>query len=313
MSCVCGLGVFAADGVPAKAKIPVILDTDIGDDMDDTWALVMLLKSPEFDIKLITTTDGKAEYRTKLIAKILTIAGRTDVPIGMGAGGRERSGGQGAWVKDYDLKSYAGKIHDDGVQAMIDEIKASSQPITLISIGPSTTIAEALKRSPEIASKAIFVGMQGCVRKGDGKGNVWPEHNVKANIPAAQKALLAPWKQMVITPLDTCGSVRLTGDQFKILRDSTDVLIKALMENYRIWAHKKTVEDLTESSVLFDTVAIYLAYPGTKDLVTMEELKISITNEGRMRVDSAGAKMLVATEWKDLKGYRDMLVKILSK
>jgi len=45
MSCVCGLGVFAANGVPAKAKIPVILDTDIGGDIDDTWALVMLLKT----------------------------------------------------------------------------------------------------------------------------------------------------------------------------------------------------------------------------------------------------------------------------
>ena len=40
----------------AVAKTPVILDTDIGGDIDDTWALVMLLKSPELDPKLITTT-----------------------------------------------------------------------------------------------------------------------------------------------------------------------------------------------------------------------------------------------------------------
>ena len=81
----------AAGGRALAAEIiPVILDTDIGDDIDDTWALTMLLKSPLLDLKLVTTTRGKAEYRGKLVAKILTAAGRTDVPVGLGEGGRLR-------------------------------------------------------------------------------------------------------------------------------------------------------------------------------------------------------------------------------
>ncbi len=36
--------------------IPVILDTDIGADIDDTWALAILLRSSELDLKLVTTT-----------------------------------------------------------------------------------------------------------------------------------------------------------------------------------------------------------------------------------------------------------------
>jgi inosine-uridine nucleoside N-ribohydrolase len=301
---------FAADSLPDK--VSVILDTDIGDDIDDTWALAMLLKSPELDVKLITTTFGKTEYRAKLVAKILTIAGRSDIPVGMGAGGSKGSGGQEAWVKDYDLKNYAGKIHEDGVQAMINEINTSSQPITLISIGPSTTVAEALKRHPEIAPKAVFVGMQGSVRKGYNGGVVCSEWNVKADISAAQKALLAPWKQTIITPLDTCGLIRLKGDRFKTLRDSKDVLVKTLMENYRIWAKKATVDELKESSILFDTVAIYLAYPGSKSLLTMEELSIGVTKEGITNIDPAGMKMSVATEWKDLGEYENLLIKRLT-
>ena len=70
---------------PVAAKTPVILDTDIGDDIDDTWALAMLLRSPELDPKLITTTYGKAEYRAKLIAKFLSTVGRTDIAVGLGA------------------------------------------------------------------------------------------------------------------------------------------------------------------------------------------------------------------------------------
>src|SRR5437763_1117808 len=86
--------------------VPVIFDTDIGDDIDDTWALAMILKSPELDLKLVTTTCGKAEYRGKLVARLLEIAKRTDVPIGLGAGGKAGDGAQQPWVKEYQLDKY---------------------------------------------------------------------------------------------------------------------------------------------------------------------------------------------------------------
>ena len=316
----CPAAGFAADAAPgaksnpaaaapaAERAIPVILDTDIGDDIDDTWALVMLLKSPRLELKLGTTTFGKAEYRAKIIAKILTIAKRGDVPIGLGAGGRSGTGGQQPWVKDYALAGYPGKVHEDGVQALIDTINASPQPVTVISIGPSSTVAAALERQGSIAAKAVFVGMQGSVRKGYSGGKVSPEWNVVANVAAAKKVLSAPWRQTVITPLDTCGLVSLAGERFQTLCRSDDELVKALLENYRIWAKK---DKLAASSILFDTVAIYLAYPGAKPLLEIEELPIAVTAKGITAIDPAGAKMSVATQWKDLDGYRDLLLKTL--
>ena len=75
----------ASNPKPAKvAGIPVIFDTDIGDDIDDTWALGFLLRSPELDVKLVVGDDGKSEYRAKLLAKFLETAGRTDIPVGIG-------------------------------------------------------------------------------------------------------------------------------------------------------------------------------------------------------------------------------------
>lgn len=299
----------AVDAFAQNAKkTPVVFDTDIGDDIDDTWALAMLLKSPQLDLKLVTTTYGKADYRAKIIARILTIAKRTDVPIGLGAGGRAGEGGQQPWVKDYDLKTYAGMIHEDGVQALIDTLTKSRQPITVISVGPSTTVAAALDRQPGIASKAIFAGMQGSVRKGYEGGKVCAEYNVKEDALAGQKALLAPWKRTLITPLDTCGLVKLSGKRFQALCDSNDDLVKALLTNYRIWAKKEAV---TESSILFDTVAVYLAYPGPKPLVQLEKLNINVNSEGFTLIDPKGAKMSVATDWKDLDAYADLLVKVL--
>jgi len=46
--------------------VPVIFDTDIGSDIDDTWALAFLLRCPELDVGLLTTDRGRPAYRAKL-------------------------------------------------------------------------------------------------------------------------------------------------------------------------------------------------------------------------------------------------------
>ncbi len=306
---------LAAEAKPAAAPappIPVIFDTDIGDDIDDTWALTFLLKSPQFEVKLVTTTCGKAEYRAKIIAKLLTAAGRTDIPIGLGAGGRDGVGGQQPWVRDYKLADYPGRVHQDGVGAVIETISASPQPVTVISVGPLHTMAAVLDRAPQIAAKAMFVGMHGSVRKGYNGGAVSPEYNVAVNPSASRKVLSAPWRRITITPLDTCGLVTLSGPRFETLKRSRDRGVQTLLENYRIWAKKASVDQLQASSVLFDTVAIYLASPGAKPLLTLETLPIAVTNDGFTRIDPQGTPMTVATAWKNLDGYRDLLVGTLA-
>jgi len=292
---------------PAKKK-SIILDTDIGDDIDDTWALAMLLKIPQLDLKLVTTTCGKNVYRASLVAKLLTAAGRTDVPIGLGAGGSDGTGAQQPWLKGFDLASYKGKVHKDSVQAMIDAIRAAPTPLTIVSIGPSHTVAAALARDPSIAAKARFVGMQGSVRKGYDGGKPSPEWNVKAAVPEAQQVFSAPWHEIIITPLDTCGLIQLSGKRFQKLAASNDPLVKAVIESYRIWAKDPKID---HSTILFDTVAVYLALPGPKPLVKMEELRIKVGDDGMTLIDPAGAKMSVATEWKDMEAYKDLLVKTL--
>jgi inosine-uridine nucleoside N-ribohydrolase len=304
------LAAAPARAADAPRRIPVILDTDIGDDIDDTWALVMLLKCPEVDVKLVVGDLHKSTYRAKLIAKLLQAAGRTDIPVGVGCGSKDGSGGQAKWVEGYDLASYPGKVHEDGVQAIIDTIMNSPQPVTLLCIGPVPNIQEALKREPKIATKARFVGMHGSVRKGyGGKKDIDAEYNVKANAKACQAAFTAPW-DMTITPLDTCGLVHLRGEKYAKVRDSKDPLVEALIANYRFWCGDKPERADSASSTLFDTVAVYLVF--ADDLCTMETLPIIVDDKGFTRIDEAAGKpMRVATAWKDLGAYEDLLVKIL--
>jgi len=305
----------AAKAKPAVKKIPVILDTDIGDDIDDTWALGLILKSPEIDLKLVVGDQGKVEYRAKLLAKFLQNAGRTDVAVGKGLDVNAKGdGGQAAWVADYNLKSYPGKVHEDGVQAMIDLIMKSPEPVTLLALGPVPNLKVALEREPKIANKVRVVGMYGSVRKGyENKPQPDPEYNVKCDVKACQAVFNAPW-EMVITPLDTCGLIRLKGDKYAKVSASKDPIAATIIQNYRIWlkANNKgqDVPPEKESSVLFDTVAVYLVM--TQSLCKMEDLKIRVNDEGFTVEDPQGKKMSVATEWKNLAAYEDYLVERLT-
>jgi inosine-uridine nucleoside N-ribohydrolase len=297
-------------GYPTPPKsIPVIFATDIGDDIDDTWALGFLLRCPELHLKLAVTEFGKPQYRAKLLARFLQVCGRTDVAIGVGPDAKpDGVGPQAAWVKDYDLGSYSGTIHADGVQAIIDTILKSATPVTVICVGPMPNVAAALIREPLIAQRARFVGMDGSLRVGYG-GSKKPdaEWNVKADVEAARKGLSADW-DITITPLDTCGLVSLDGDRYRRLLSSKDVLASAIIENYRIWNpnSKYPGKPETSSTTLFDTVAVYLAF--SRELCRMEWLGVRVTDDGFTVIDDQARKMEVATAWKNLDAYKDFLV-----
>lgn len=298
----------------APRPIPVIYDSDIGDDIDDTWALGLLLKSPELDVKLVVGDYGKPEYRAKIFAKMLEAAGRADIPVGLGLPlNPEATGPQANWVKDYDLNAYPGRIVKDGVQAMIDVIMQSEDPVTVIAVGPLPNIAEALRREPRIAQRAKFVGMHGSVRRGyGGSKEISAEWNVRADPEACRTALSAPW-DITITPLDTCGLVNLSGKRYAGVRDSRDPVARAIIANYRIWTAARNEKDKaaeTRSSTLFDTVAVYLAF--THELCKMERLSIRVDDKGFTRLDDQARQMLVATDWKSLDGFRDFLVERLA-
>jgi inosine-uridine nucleoside N-ribohydrolase len=295
-------------------RIPVILDTDIGDDIDDTWALGLLLQSPELDLKLVVGDYGKSEYRGRLLAKFLQQAGHGDVPVGLGLDIAPRGDGpQAGWITNFTLGDYRGRVYKDGVQAMIDTILASKVPITLLAIGPMPNLAAALEREPKIAQRARFVGMDGSVRVGyGGSKKVDAEWNVKADIKAAQRVFSAPW-EMVITPLDTCGLVDLSGDRYRRLRESANPIAVAVIENYRVWSLSQDAKSKaadSHSSTLFDTVAIYLAI--THELCLMEQLGLRVNDEGVTVIDDRAKRISVASSWKSLDGYRDWIVERLT-
>ena len=183
----------------SPGPVPVILDTDIGGDIDDTWALLMLLGSPQLDLKLIVTAVDDTEAKTRLVAKLLEKVGRTDIPIGTGVKTSDRKMNQAKWLGDYDLSNYPGTVIEDGVQATIDLLKTAPVPITLLVIGPQTNIKEVLRREPSIAAKARVVAMAGSIEIGyRGKKRRAAEYNVARDVEAARAVFAAPWEITIV-------------------------------------------------------------------------------------------------------------------
>src|SRR6266403_2718366 len=77
--------VVACVTVSAQATIPIILDTDIGDSIDDALALAFALHSPELDVRAVTTVIDDVESKTRLAWKMLGVYNRRDIRLAMGA------------------------------------------------------------------------------------------------------------------------------------------------------------------------------------------------------------------------------------
>lgn len=165
----------------------VLLDTDIGDDIDDALALALALRSPELDVLGVSTVFGDVAQRARLARKLLATFGRPDVPVAEGAGlplaRRNRSSGCvqcAAVASDEPLPPpYPG----DAAQLLAKTALARPGAVTLICLGPLTNAATALEREPRLAAALAGIVMMGSSMF------PWAEWNTR-NDPEAARVVL---------------------------------------------------------------------------------------------------------------------------
>lgn len=167
--------------------VPVILDTDIGNDPDDMLALAMILDRPEFDLRAVFTTGAAPGLRAVLARHLCRVAGR-DIPIGVGevppgydepvrfhVGYFER---QGAVLSDAHKFPPANEVFS-GLKVYGEE------RITLITIGPLTTTASLVKSYPDWSEKiGKIVSMGGFISLWE-KNRYLREHNFSSDVGSA--------------------------------------------------------------------------------------------------------------------------------
>lgn len=267
--------ITTAHGVPAK----VILDTDIGDDVDDVFALGLALTSPELKILGITSAWGDTALRSQMIDRLLCETGRSDIPVRTGIATKTTTiFTQKAWASEGIERE-----HGDAVSFLLEQIRLNPGEITLIAVGPLTNIGAAIDRDPETFRKLKRVVMMGgSVYRGYGDLGYTPhrepmaEYNIMMDIPSAQK-LFRSGVPIFMMPLD---STQIKFDEVK--RAMLASISTPLTDTLQILTAEWSLSTQQTTPTLFDAVAA--AYAIKPEVCPTTPLRIEVDDAGFTRV-----------------------------
>lgn len=268
----CSMSAAWAQGAREK----VIIDTDIGDDVDDAFALALAMKSPELQILGVTTTFGETEVRAQIVDRFFEAIGRTGIPV---------MAGKAAPTKNpMSQRPYAQEgrptksSHGDAVEFILDQIRKHPGEITLIGIGPLMNVGAAIDRdAPTFRQLKRVVIMGGSIRRGYGDYGYnehvppMPEWNIFNDVPSAQK-LFASGVPLFVMPLD---STQLKLDEVKraFLFTRGTAVTDQLAILYHLWAQ--------QTPTLFDPMAVtFVLKP---ELCPVTPLHIRVDEKGYTR------------------------------
>jgi purine nucleosidase len=256
--CCSGQGSTATPAAGSVMAEKVIIDTDIGDDIDDAFALALALHSPELAVIGVTTTFGDTQTRAKLVDRFLGELARPEIPVAAGVATAPKS--LLTQQRYAEGGHFAKSLHPDAVDFLLEQCRRYPGQITLIAIGPLMNVGRAIDRDAETFRKLKRVVMMGgSIKRGYGDmGYAAPrgpqaEWNIRNDIASAQK-LFASGVPLFVMPLD---STQLKMDEVKraFLFSQGTPTSDALTLLYHEWGQ--------ETPTLFEPMTIaYTVKPG---------------------------------------------------
>jgi purine nucleosidase len=273
----------------------VILDTDIGTDVDDCLAIALILGSPELQLEGVTCVYGDVDLRARMVLKLLRLRDRTDVPVFLGVRqpllGRRPvywAGHEGVGLLDLGDDLTPNQEH--AVDYLIRTVLANPGQIHLLAIGPLTNIALAFLREPSLPAKLAHLTIMGGACRGPGMLDLpIAEHNIKCD-PEAAHVVLSAGAPTTLVPLDVTTKVQIrAADAARIRSRGTPfhAAVATQVESYppfaeRGWTH---LHDPLAAATLL-----------RPDLVGFEPVRVDVEIGG----DYAAAATLMRTPTADL-------------
>lgn len=272
-------------------KIKVILDTDIGDDIDDAFALSVAYNSPKIDLIGVTTVFKNTLLRAKQIAKFFDIVGEKNIPVYKGVGAplkdeviffeKDISNNIDETVpcqysSDYDIYKIPEK---SAVEYLIEQSKVYENELVICPIGPLTNIAQAIKKDPGFAKRVNKIVLMGGWFEEES-----PEWNILCD-PEAAEIVFSSGACIYAVGLDVTLKCELDEQILEELTDLKGEEGKLLSTWYKRWSEYF----LFPKSVLHDPLAVVSII---EDVLKFEEVMVLVNkteNKGSIkRVDSGG-------------------------
>jgi len=288
----------------AQQKQKVIFDCDLGDDIDDAYALSLLLTMQDrYEILGITTCYGRTEDRARLAQKLLFETGHSYIPVYVGRNTstqNERSN----WFAEqfYYAKGYQSfpKINPSASEFIQASLHKYPGEIVIFSVGPVTNFGDIIDKDPEVLKKAKAIyAMFGSFSMGyTAKPPIDAEWNVVVDIPSAKK-FVKSGARIIYAGLDVTAMVKLDRSNRDRILYRQSPMTNALSALYTLWGN--------ETPTLFDPVAIGMeAYPS---LFQTEKVHIEVDDKGFTRIIVGQTPNAEIGTSIDTKAFIDILMK----
>jgi purine nucleosidase len=276
--------------VAGKEKQKIILDCDLGGDIDDAFAIGLILSSQEFDVLGLVMDHGNTQLRARTACKLLYEVGRTDIPVIVG---KPTPGivGVDTAIADYSYQFYWSegfdKLKPSNINAadfIIDKLTKYPNQIILFTVGPVCNIKEVLKKDKNVLKLAKkVVSMFGSFFMGYNSGSVPDaEWNVRADIEASKMFLLSD-ANFLFAGLDVTTFVKLDEKDINMLLCRQSPLTNALCGLYSLWRNESYAQS---DASLFDVVAVgAVLWP---ELFTSRKANVKVDDSGYTIIDNSG-------------------------
>ena len=259
-------------------KTKILIDMDIGDEIDDALALYLAMKMG-YDIVGVTTVFRNTMERARIAKNLLKKFGngyeRVPVYAGYGAptGEREREYPHTCQYSpeiDADELTPDGSCPDNAIDFIISACKKYSSELTLVCIGPFTNIAKALERDP-----SVFDGIGKVVIMGGAFFKQYADWNVMCDVTAAD-LMFKGVKNLECIGADVTHQLPLDKENYdKLLTYSgSDAAADYIRELLLLWQK----ENPDRIPALHDPLAVY--YVDHPDVCGMESQSITVITEG---------------------------------
>ena len=265
----------------------IVLDTDMGSDVDDALCLALAVAAPEIELVALTHVSGDTRLRARISRRLLDLAGRRDVPVYAGRAlpldGVERFawfGHEGVGILDDGAATPI--ANDDAVDVLCRTFRDHSD-LELVTVGPLTNLAAALAADPAIAGRIRRLTMMGgYLRTVTYGGAAFPpavDYNLCADPDASTQVLAAGIPTRMI-PTDVTMQVWIAERDVRGLEASSSALHGALARAVRRWTPGMTSSlvgagadpRIDNAALLHDPLALACVYD--ESFCTFEDLWI---------------------------------------
>lgn len=237
----------------------IILDTDIGSDIDDVLCLAYLLNHKECDLLGITTVSGDNVNRAKIASAVCRYFGRGDIPIYPGVEKpifvrqRQNVAQQAVRLGNWDHDSCF-PVDMSAVEFMRSTIRKNPGEVYLVGIGPLTNLAALFVTDPEISSMLAGLYVMGGRFTMKQPGATVVEWNILCDPHAAQIVFSQDIREFYIAGLDVTCDVKL--DRETIRRRMQGTPYRIVLDFAEVWFEKRefaVFHDPLVAALLFDT------------------------------------------------------------